>query len=78
MSPTSPARRKTHCVHGHLRTPENITASGACRTCKRIARKAYKKTPKGRASHLRYLIVYLENQLAWVRNELATLEAGGL
>jgi hypothetical protein len=26
--------RKTHCVRGHLRTPDNITLVGACKRCR--------------------------------------------
>lgn len=29
--------QKSHCVHGHERTPENLTKGGRCLTCKRIA-----------------------------------------
>lgn len=24
---------KTHCVHGHPRTPDNVSSSGACKAC---------------------------------------------
>ncbi len=32
----SPRPRKTHCVNGHERTPENVYVGGACKICTRI------------------------------------------
>lgn len=29
--------KKTHCVRGHARMPENLKASGACKLCQKIA-----------------------------------------
>jgi hypothetical protein len=29
-------KRKAYCIRGHERTPENLTASRTCRTCRRI------------------------------------------
>jgi hypothetical protein len=34
---------KLFCGRGHLHLPENRTAGGACRLCRRIQKKAYKK-----------------------------------
>jgi len=31
---------KTHCLHGHLRTPENLDTNGSCKTCKVLQGKA--------------------------------------
>jgi hypothetical protein len=41
-----PARSKTHCVHGHAKTPENRLASGHCRPCNVIKQAAYKARRK--------------------------------
>ena len=30
-----PAFKKTHCTHGHERTPENVTKNGACKICQK-------------------------------------------
>ena len=49
---------KEFCVHGHARTPDNVTKRGACITCQRIkdaarscdpAYKAYQKAYRGKA-----------------------------
>jgi hypothetical protein len=33
--------RKSHCCHGHLRSPENVGKSGSCRKCLAENHKAY-------------------------------------
>ena len=35
-----PGARKTHCIHGHPRTPENIRPGGGCRECCNAQRRA--------------------------------------
>lgn len=39
---------KTHCKHGHARTPENVTESGGCIICKRRYQRDYWLRQKGR------------------------------
>lgn len=41
-----PARPKTHCVHGHPKTPENRLKSGHCRPCNVMKQAAYKARKK--------------------------------
>lgn len=35
--------RKTHCIHGHERTPENVLPGGKCRACNLIHSRNYKR-----------------------------------
>ena len=44
---------KTHCKHGHLRTPENLDKRGACKTCKGIWQRA-NADPLGQRAKTRY------------------------
>lgn len=58
-----PRIRKTHCIRGHLRTPEHISRGGACKHCKRENEREFKKTPKEKARLKIYRAkVYVKNK----------------
>ncbi len=42
--PSFPSTPKTHCVHGHRRTPDNVLPAGGCRECGRTRQQRYRRS----------------------------------
>lgn len=50
--------KKTHCLHGHARTTDNVSDNGSCRECLRIRAKSRYQTPEYNARRAAEMKVY--------------------
>ncbi len=46
--------RKSHCLNGHPRTPENVTAKRGCRLCRNERARLRNQTPEWKAYYRRW------------------------
>ena len=53
-------KKKTHCLRGHLRTPENVSPGRYCKTCQAIWNKKHKR-PSDNINAAR------SNKLGWTK-----------
>ncbi len=60
-------KKKEHCKHGHLRSPENVDATGHCRMCVRESSRKYRKNwpDKRKATCRVYRETHFEDRTAY-------------
>jgi hypothetical protein len=61
--------RKTHCVRGHPRTPDNLTARGSCRTCARAVARRWREAHREylRAASAKWVREHREHRTKYTR-----------